>query len=253
MAKYQFGNEKSEKSEKSGKSEKSEKVEKVRSSLEGILSWVECNHKGEAQGKWSRGYGVIEGGKLGVYSSFGSLKPLFLLDLLLFSIKTVPQKESDKFCLHLLSPTKQFLLSFLDSSSQLQWLTLISKGISTQLDNSPSSSSSSSRSSSLSKEYSENLKEEEASNPFQDESHPLFQVRTNPSNCFCADCSSKDPTWASINCKILKTYLTTFPFLSNFHSQIQLFFKSGDSGLYRVQWSSQVTWSSHFPSEELHT
>ena len=131
---------------------------------------------------------VVSKGKMAVYEGMSSMTPLFIFDLMLFSVK--PSKDTEfKYSLLLVSPFKNISLGFKEKGSQEAWLKSIANEISYQLD------------------YGNDHpfgNEENQKNIFADPKHPLFKVRDSiPSNKICVDCGQEDPTWASINLGVL--------------------------------------------------
>jgi Arf-GAP/coiled-coil/ANK repeat/PH domain-containing protein len=130
-----------------------------------------------------RRFWAVANGMLAQYRNYADFSPIESYDLLLFTVKPVPDDPA-AFCL--VSPSENMVLQAGSPEERGEWMTAIAASISNQLNAQSSSLSESGRLST------------------NDPAHPLQRIRRgNESFRRCADCGVADPDWGAINLGIL--------------------------------------------------
>ncbi len=130
-----------------------------------------------------RRFWAVASGMLAQYRNYADFSPIESYDLLLFTVKPVPE-DSSAFCL--VSPSDNMVLQAGSPEEKAQWMTAIAASISNQLNAQSSSLTESGRVSTT------------------DAAHPLQRIRRgNASFLKCADCGVANPDWGAINLGIL--------------------------------------------------
>jgi Arf-GAP/coiled-coil/ANK repeat/PH domain-containing protein len=131
-----------------------------------------------------RRFWAVSKGVLSQYRNYVDKSPILSYDLLLFTVKPVPE-DAAAFCL--VSPKDNIILQAGSVEEKTQWMTAIAASISDQL-NAQSAD-----------------KGDAGGGPrTSDADHPLQRIRQgNKSFLKCADCGAADPEWGAINLGII--------------------------------------------------
>ena len=141
-----------------------------------------------------RRFWVVANGMLAQYRKYSDFAPAESYDLLLFTVKPVPEDPS---AFGLVSPNENMVLQAGSAEEKSQWMTAIAASISDQLNSQQLSSGGSSGGGSSGGTNGGRV----ATN---DPAHPLQRIRRgNASFSKCVDCGAASPDWAAINLGIM--------------------------------------------------
>eukprot|EP01094_Clydonella_sp_ATCC50884_P017537 TRINITY_DN306_c5_g1_i1.p1 TRINITY_DN306_c5_g1~~TRINITY_DN306_c5_g1_i1.p1 ORF type:complete len:541 (+),score=165.08 TRINITY_DN306_c5_g1_i1:157-1779(+) len=134
---------------------------------------------------WSKKWFVVSGGHMYIYKNWKAMNPIQTLNLLLCSVKPVPDPDR-QHCFMMFSPEIQMTLQALGPEDLDEWIQVIQDGIEQMLKRNQS---------------------DKPTNKDTNEKFNYLQIlREVPENNVCADCATADPEWGLMNLGVLICY-----------------------------------------------